>query len=29
MPFFDPEPTGSAFDEVMKTTAALMFRRRT
>src|SRR3712207_9557806 len=29
MPFFDPESMGSAIDEVMQTTDALLFGRRT
>jgi dihydrofolate reductase len=29
MPFFDPETMGSAIDEVMQTTGALLFGRRT
>ena len=29
MPFFDPEAMGSAIDEVMRTTEALLFGRRT
>src|SRR5687768_17089925 len=29
MPFFDPETMGSVYDEVMQTTEALLFGRRT
>ncbi len=29
MPFFDPETMGSAIDELMRTTGALLFGRRT